>query len=227
MKNLNLGIVVGLSLLISASAFAETFNCSFTEPFMSIKIDTTTKKVSVTTPEESNKTFRIRRMQKVGDTTEVVFGAGQEEFTMLRMKLDFKGSDGMSDFKFAYSSEIQTGDVRPQQGGCSSARFPKTDVVLDCQNMGDAIEATICESSLSIECEDSVKTIVSGIQSIRTGKQIKTLAVQELVKGKRYSVTFKVHGDPKSQTNLVTTLQARNGSSCASNSVEVESSFHR
>lgn len=221
MKNAIARLVSTAALLaVSTPALADKIDCSFTEPFFSVKIDDARKSVIVHDAIEKKSTsYKIRKIKQTGRTTEILYG-NQEELTTLVYTLDFKGSDGMSETIFPYSAETRTGDTRPHFGGCSSAQFPATESVLDCNNLGDAIEFKVCENSLAIECEDAASRIVAGIQSIRAAKKIEIVRVQQILRGQRYAVRFKVEGDTALQTNYVTTAQAPHGASCGATSVE-------
>lgn len=209
------------AFLSMANAYSKDLTCTFTEPYLTVLIQESKKKVTITNNiENTTQVSQIDRITKLGKTTQVVFGSGEEELTGLTYKLDFKGSNLRSEVIFPYSAEMQTGDTSPQLGGCMDNNFPVTQSVLDCTNLGDAIEFKVCEASLAIECEDSAKTVVSRIHAIRTGKPVKIVRTKELVQGLRYSVKFKSSQSTKTQTNFVTVSQARHGSSCAATSVE-------
>jgi|GEM_PF-5807400 len=216
---------IGFSAGFSAPAYANKFTCVFTEPFLTVTADTAKKKVSVEDSiEQQTQHHGIRKVVAQGNSIQVVFGAGQEELTSLRMNLDFNGSDGMSERIFPYSAELQTGDTRAHHGGCYTAQYPMTESVLDCVNLEDGASFNICQSSLAIECKDSAKQVVAGVNSMRSGKAVEVLKIKEILYGKRYSVKFRIKGSSNVEENFVTTSQARHGSSCGAKSVEAKSS---
>ena len=170
--------------------------------------------------EKETQTLQVVRQSVSGDVTSLVFKDASGSQRTLTYKNDNKGSNGMSDTVYPYSGVLQTQDHGKLHGGCYTKTKRPVDSVLDCKNLGDAIEARVCESSLAIECEDSARSIVLGIQSIRSGKTAVHVKTTELVQGKKYSVEYKIPGENKTQVNLVNTIQARHGSSCAAASVE-------
>lgn len=62
--------------------------------------------------------------------------------------------------------------------------------VLDCKNLGDAIEATACEAGVHNSCEGAARGSVAHIFQIREHKPVKVQKVKALNKNSLYEVTF-------------------------------------
>ena len=110
-------------ILSIGAAQAESFECSFTEPFISIKYNTATQKLTVKNEMEGT---------PADITTGVTYTiASSKKFLLKSSKgqllatlvLNNKGSDGMSDFVYPYeiTSPLGGPGANGGVGGCSSS----------------------------------------------------------------------------------------------------------
>ena len=107
------------------SAHAELVTCSFTEPFITMKVDATAKSVTVHEGvEDRTDVYPIVESTTENGVTKVTFGI-EEELTVLEYYRDPKGgSDGMSDFLFPMTGKTRTGDTHELVGGCATPSEP-------------------------------------------------------------------------------------------------------
>ena len=116
MKN----ILLFAFLSAATTVHADIINCSFTEPFFGLQYSTTTnelvrteydfdkdKMVSKTT---KNVSFQIKGPGKF-----VLLSADKKE--VLKLDLNFKGSDGMSDRNYPYDAELIIDGANSMWGG--------------------------------------------------------------------------------------------------------------
>jgi len=118
-------IVAALALLsLSPAARAESFVCSFTEPFFTLTYDTTSRKLVVSDDVMNKvKTYReteFKIMPKGNFALVSPKGA-----LLLSMKLTHEGSDGMGPTIYAYEATTKLiGGANNGEGGCSSSMLP-------------------------------------------------------------------------------------------------------
>ncbi len=111
--------------LFSVTAQAEPLTCTFTEPFIGIVVDQEAKTVVVTNEQEGESiTHPILETHVGKEETRVIFGAGEEENSVLVYREDGQGSDGMSDLVYPYSAQTWTGEDGIFHGGCYTASKP-------------------------------------------------------------------------------------------------------
>lgn len=72
--------------------------------------------------------------------------------------------------------------------------------VLDCKNLGDAIEVTACEAGMHKNCERAVRGAVAHIYQIRKHKPVSIQKVKELKKNSHFEVSFLQAGTSKTVT---------------------------
>lgn len=118
MKNL----LVAALLSTSVTAQADIINCSFTEPFFSLQYSTTTNELARTeydfdkdkmvTTKVKNISFQIK-----GPAKFQLLAA--DKTPIMNLDLNFKGSDGMSDFTYPYDAELLS-EGNSMWGGCES-----------------------------------------------------------------------------------------------------------
>lgn len=112
----------------SVAAQAEPIHCSFTEPFISVEVDAAKNVVVERTP-DTIRLLKIRELSQKDGTTKVVFGDEKSEVTYVR---DNQGSDGMSDFRYPYSSELRRADIPGVLfGGCYTASEPPVEEIIE------------------------------------------------------------------------------------------------
>ena len=112
-------LLIAAAFFIAAQAEARSLTCVFTEPFLGIKVSEEARKVSITNEiEKTTENYKILKIAKKGNATQVVFGVNIEENYSLTYVKDGKGSNGMSDDVYPYSAQLSVGDTRPQHGGC-------------------------------------------------------------------------------------------------------------
>lgn len=115
-------ILMILTTLFAANLFAapkaKIFSCVFSNPFFYAEIHGNQVWV-VDEPKGKSKVFPIIEKGSEGNGwTLIVLGPDIEENLVLRFRKDGKGSDGVSDKKYAYSAKLTAGDVDPSTGGC-------------------------------------------------------------------------------------------------------------
>lgn len=110
-----------VALALSPLAKAETFQCTFTEPFLDVRYSTDTQ-ILVMSDALNHKTTTHRNVKFliVGPADFQLLKSGKE---LARLTLNFQGSDGMSETVFPYKikmsslSRFANGGV----GGCASS----------------------------------------------------------------------------------------------------------
>ena len=116
------------TLILSGLAHAETFTCSFTEPFVTETYNTVTQQlvindISTTT----NTTIKNVTFQITALNTFVLADANGKTLSVL--VLNNQGADGMSNNVYPYSVTTNTiGGPNSGIGGCSSERLPVKNV---------------------------------------------------------------------------------------------------
>lgn len=111
-----------LAALLCGGAHADTLECRFTEPYITVRHDTAAGTVEV-----SGLGIEPRRFSSVGLTFDGVnrFELAWEGNRLL-LAVDYEGSDLMSDHVFPISARwLRSPDSeRPLHGGCFSERLP-------------------------------------------------------------------------------------------------------
>lgn len=118
--------ILALSLGMSLSASADVIKCSFTEPFIHLTYNTATEKLVENNPiMESKRTLTGVTFQiKYAGTFLLKDKSGK---LLAELKLNNKGSDGMSEAIFPYEAKYigALGDRdRTLFGGCTSTLKP-------------------------------------------------------------------------------------------------------
>jgi uncharacterized membrane protein len=110
------------ALLVStAPAHAGVIACTFTEPFLTIRVDESTQEVTFRNETEKREfRFPAQQITKDGNYSLVVFGAGGNNAWNLEYDLDGQGSDGMSDQVYPYSAVLTKGVSDLHHGGCKA-----------------------------------------------------------------------------------------------------------
>jgi uncharacterized membrane protein len=101
-------------ILCVGSAHADVIKCYFTEPFLTLTYSTTESSLAVSDP-EAEATERNVSLQIMGAGAFELWNA--QNIAVLRLTLDNKGSDGMSDRIYPYSAMRLPS---AQYGGCTS-----------------------------------------------------------------------------------------------------------
>lgn len=135
-------------VLLSATAFAGTLRCSFTEPFFTIEFDSKTKVVMYTSPNEFDDVTgeikprvlaegaRLRRPGAWQDVPKLVLekpgkSASDPFETIVELSVTGNGSDGMSEFVFPFE-----GRYGQNVGGCDTGKAPAYDLYEVYQDVG-------------------------------------------------------------------------------------------
>lgn len=130
-------LIVALIVTMAPAAFAETLNCSFTEPFFSLNYDSKTQVLTKTEPDWTNnagkeittvvaRNVRVVPLSNVKTNELTSFARfaliGKNAKVHLRLTLNYQGSDGMSDITFPYNAEIPNSKTNANNGigGCES-----------------------------------------------------------------------------------------------------------
>lgn len=116
-------LTVIVSLLVAAQSEAEFIKCFFTEPFVESFYDLDTSILIYRNLDSSSDTYKnvAFHIQGPGD-----FLLKTEEGQVLQeLKLNFNGSDGMSDDIYPYDVRDYTKLTRPGFGGCESSRLKR------------------------------------------------------------------------------------------------------
>lgn len=125
-----------LATVSSFSAFAsQSINCSFTEPFLNIDIDVNARKVVINSPDwenESGGTVSNDISKSVNIVSTLVNGVPtislydkKDSSTVLTAKLNYNGSDGMSEHLYAFDAVYAyMGKGSKLYGGCDSKSAP-------------------------------------------------------------------------------------------------------
>ena len=151
-------LLASLVLIFAVNASADVINCSFTEPFYNIEINTEAKTLSKIEPDfESeeggiittvlSKNIEIKKLEStiVSSAVEIpryqVIVDGVEGMIL---DLDYKGSDGMSDFVYPYSTKHGE-----NFGGCQSDKVKRLN-----SNYEDSTDNTnVDDGSADVESE--------------------------------------------------------------------------
>lgn len=116
------------AVVLPFQAIAEVVTCSFTEPFLNVKYDPTSKTVQVHEAIEDIKNeYAVSKViNHSTDSTEVFWRDSNWNTKSLKFTVDPKGgSDGMSDFFFPMVGELTTDDPDYKLiGGCSTPSNP-------------------------------------------------------------------------------------------------------
>ncbi len=114
-------IIVSLAVLLGpALAQADIIKCTFTEPFIGTHYSMTQSKLTIENFGEDTKVV-------IRNVSFQILGPGQFELwdkhnqVILKMDLNYQGSDGMSDKVFPYEATLDG-----QLGGCTSQFLPAT-----------------------------------------------------------------------------------------------------
>jgi uncharacterized membrane protein len=122
------GLVLALFALEGRTGILE---CSFTEPFSTIKFDSATGRViraSADTVKDNGKSVakviakKARLERSVGEEASQTFELTDGKTIFLVLSLDGRGSDGMSDKVFPFSAEYEG-----QHGACETRKYPAWD----------------------------------------------------------------------------------------------------
>lgn len=131
-------LVSTVSTQAKASAFAEIYSCSFTEPFVDFDYNSSNGTLSTCTPdmmvEKPNGKIECKRAVtegvslrvKAGNAFELVDNAG---VVLYELQLTNQGSDGMSDRVYPFDGIAKSSEYMPLDylGGCSSTSLPAKD----------------------------------------------------------------------------------------------------
>lgn len=130
-------LIIALIVSMAPAAFAETLECSFTEPFFSLSYDSRTQVLKRTEPDWENDAGKVvtrvvaRNVRvvplsnvKTNELTSFTRFAliGRDGTVHLRLTLNYQGSDGMSDITFPYDAVIPNSRTSANNGvgGCES-----------------------------------------------------------------------------------------------------------
>lgn len=97
--------------------------CVFTEPFFSVVVDESARRVTVDASYDEPSppaTFPFKTFTVNGGETLLTYGQNR----VLAYRHDGRGSDGMSGRVYPWSAEDRSGGFRPLHGGCFSAEEP-------------------------------------------------------------------------------------------------------
>lgn len=113
-------ILLLAALTFTTTANADIFKCSFTEPFINIQYSTTTNEMTTAQFNGEGEDVTVQKnvsFQIKGSNLFELLSADKK--VLMKLNLNFKGSDGMSDTVFPYDAELmREGDSL--WGGCSS-----------------------------------------------------------------------------------------------------------
>lgn len=124
-------IVFALIGCISFAAKAEKFTCHFTEPFITIELDTKGGEMSWSSPEHlTGQKIYAQLMTQSSDVVKAEFSFEKVQYTLV-LDLNTKGSDGMSDFIYPVEARlVDYWTVGTQKrdlfGGCFSEKRKKS-----------------------------------------------------------------------------------------------------
>lgn len=104
-------------LLLSTQVKAETFECIFTEPFVSINYSTKTEKLGILDAVSEKLEVKENVELKFSATGALTLKAGDEVLATITQE---EGSDGMSDYVYPFSIEY-AGMI----GACESTEMKK------------------------------------------------------------------------------------------------------
>ncbi len=118
-------IVFALLTCISFAAKAEQFTCHFTEPLITVTLDTSSGEMSWSSPEHLvEQKIYAQLMTQSSDAVRAKFTFEKVKYT-LALDLNTKGSDGMSDFIYPVEARLLNywlvgTEKRDLFGGCYS-----------------------------------------------------------------------------------------------------------
>ncbi len=120
---MKLSILSFAFLLSMGVAQAESFDCTFTEPFVSVKYDTKSE-VFIQRDNIVEKTTKIKNV------TFTILGADKfvlkkDKKVIATLTLNNNGSDGMSDTIYPYEINLPIKGSNGLTGGCSSSVLPE------------------------------------------------------------------------------------------------------
>lgn len=134
MKN----IMIALIVAFAPAAFAETLDCSFTEPFFNLEYNSRTQVLKRTEPDWNNnagktvtrvvaRNVRVVPLSNVKTNELTSFTRfaliGRDGKVHLRLTLNYQGSNGMSDTIYPYDAVIpgSRSSANNGVGGCASS----------------------------------------------------------------------------------------------------------
>ncbi len=132
-------LVSAFATQAEASAYAEVYSCSFTEPFVSFDYDSSKGTLSTCTPdmmvEKPNGTVECKSVVTEGVSLRVTAGNAFElvdnaGVVLYELQLTNQGSDGMSDRVYPFDGIAKSSEYMPLDylGGCSSTSLPAKDI---------------------------------------------------------------------------------------------------
>ena len=103
-------------------AHADLIQCDFTEPFITMKFDTTTGNMEIQNFDEVINYTNVDLTITGPTTMKLVWDNGHARINRIEMTIDYKGSNGMSDHLYPYSAKYYANQdtVMPLWGGCHS-----------------------------------------------------------------------------------------------------------
>ncbi len=115
-------VLVLFVVLTGGLVQAESFECGYTEPFLTTKYDPASLELSIV--DEVMMAARVISGVTLTTTGPDEFALVAEDGSVLQtMKLDFAGSDGMSEMVYPYSGVLNR-EEGPLTGGCVSDKYP-------------------------------------------------------------------------------------------------------
>ncbi|MGE0634197.1 MAG: hypothetical protein AB7O96_17415 [Pseudobdellovibrionaceae bacterium] len=114
-------MIFALLALMSTPAFAEKFTCNFTEPFITIKLDTVSYDLNWESPDLGSVRGILYEYSGSDKAIFVRFEVGNQTHR-LNLDLETPGSDGMSEFVYPVRAKLN----EQLWGGCYSAERPVT-----------------------------------------------------------------------------------------------------
>lgn len=132
MKTITTTIIMGLLSLTTLTAKADVISCHFTEPFFAVEIDTNKKTIKMIEPDWGSSDARtitkiisrkakvdIKSLEQISDAGHVpVYAVYSGHKEVMTLRLDYQGSDSMSDFAYPYSTSFEG-----NMGGCESEKL--------------------------------------------------------------------------------------------------------
>ncbi len=110
--------ILAMTLLLSTFAQADIIKCDFTEPFVGTTYSMTKSTLTYEAYDQSVTTIKNVSFQiKDAATFQLIAKDGK---VLQTLKLDFKGSNGMSDTDYPYSAVDKTSNTNFGIGGCTS-----------------------------------------------------------------------------------------------------------
>ncbi len=131
---MNKFILASTILLASFAAQAEMkLSCDFTEPFWDVSYDSTTSKLIINKLLEGTVIYKNASVVKTGETLFEI--RSQENVILMKLDLNGKGSNGMSDTIYPFDAELIDEDgQRSLWGGCESDQLQATKDIVDTKN---------------------------------------------------------------------------------------------